>query len=132
MYVVCGHNLSCHPQNHIRCSFPQDRDCQIGQADSAMNPTHPPRSLPRAGLTSTTLYTQFFFFLFCLLYLICTNVLPVCIYVNQVHACRSPRTGIMDGIMWVLGIEPRSSTRATSALILSHCYSPRNGSFLFL
>lgn len=102
-------DLSCHSQKHIRSYFSQDRDCQLGQAAWAWTPRILVAASPELDLPAQHHTLSFFLFPIYLLYLVCINLLPVCIYVYQVHACRFPGTGFMDGIMWVLGIEPRSS-----------------------
>lgn len=116
-------DLSCHSQKHIRSYFSQDRDCQLGQAAWAWTPRILVAASPELDLPAQHHTLSFFLFPIYLLYLVCINLLPVCIYVYQVHACRFPGTGFMDGIMWVLGIEPRSFARATS-LINSWAFSP--------
>lgn len=82
---VCGHNLSCHSQKHLRCNFPQETDCQLGQADWAVSPTDPLVAASYLDLPAHHYTSSFFFFSTYLLYLVGVTVLPVCMYVY--HAC---------------------------------------------
>lgn len=87
-------------------------DCRTGQADWAMSPTDPHHKSPELDLLAQHHTPRFFFlFIYFTLY-----VLMFCLYASMCTKCKpaDPGTDIMDGIMWVLGTEPNSSTRATA------------------